>query len=445
MNTPIIEFVKKYNKIGFSRLHMPAHKGKKMLGAEHLDITEIDGADVLYSGNGIISESEKNVAELFGAAATYYSTEGSTLSIKAMLAVIAQGVTGRNPFILAARNVHKSFVYGCALLDIRVEWLYGEAGSLCECRITPQILENALKSLEQKPDAVYVTSPDYLGNILDISGLSGVCERYGVPLLVDNAHGAYLRFLSPSQHPIDLGAAMCADSAHKTLPVLTGGGYLHISKRYKKFTQIAPSQMQLFASTSPSYLILQSLDLCNKYLAEGYNRRLAACIERVEGIKNRLTENGMTVIGGEPLKITVDAAKGGYTGKEIADILRQNKIEPEFYDGTHIVLMLSPENTARDFTRLKKAFGTVKARGAVCDEAFGIPKGERAVSIRSAVLAASEVVPVDNSIGRVCAAPAVSCPPAIPIVISGERITAEAVKIMQSYKIKNVEVIKNAN
>ena len=242
---------------------MPGHKGRGSLGIEAFDITEISGADVLYSPSGIIAESEENATELFGTAHSFYSTEGSTLAIKAMLKLVTNGtVQGERPLILAGRNAHKAFIFAAALLDFDIEWLFGEEGShICECKITPAALDEALQKKKRLPAAIYITSPDYLGNIADIRGLSEVADRYGIPLLVDNAHGAYLKFLEPSMHPIDLGASMCADSAHKTLPVLTGGAYLHIAKKAERFVDGARGALSLFASTSPSYLILQSLTL----------------------------------------------------------------------------------------------------------------------------------------------------------------------------------------
>ena len=192
-----------------SRLHMPAHKGNSLLGCENLDITEIAGADVLYSANGIIDESENNATALFGTQHTFYSTEGSTLAIKAMLAIIKKNTHG-NTKILAARNVHKAFVYACGLLDINVEWIYPEEHEhLCDCDVTPNILRAKLRSLTELPCALYVTSPTYLGKMLDIEGLSAVCKEFGIYLLVDNAHGAYLAFEKPSAHPIALGADIC--------------------------------------------------------------------------------------------------------------------------------------------------------------------------------------------------------------------------------------------
>ena len=215
MKTPIVDFVKGYREAGPSRFHMPGHKGRTFLGCEALDITEISGADVLYHADGIIAESEENATALFGTAHTFYSAEGSTLAIKAMLALATERKSGERPLVLAGRNAHKAFIYGAALLDLDVEWLYpAEGDHLCACEITPEMLRAALGSMAKKPNAVYITSPDNLGRVADIAGLSAVCREWHVPLLVDNAHGAYLGFLTPSQHPIALGAAMCCDSAH---------------------------------------------------------------------------------------------------------------------------------------------------------------------------------------------------------------------------------------
>ena len=142
MTTPIADFVKSYAQREISRFHMPGHKGKEMLGCERLDITEIDGADVLYSAGGIIDESECNASELFGTKHSFYSTEGSSLAIKAMLALIKKRTpAGKRTTVLAARNVHKAFIYACALLDIDAEWIYpSQFSHLCECNITPEEL-----------------------------------------------------------------------------------------------------------------------------------------------------------------------------------------------------------------------------------------------------------------------------------------------------------------
>ena len=193
MTTPIVDFVRNYAARDGGRFHMPGHKGKSFLGCEALDITEIAGADVLYAPSGVIAESEANATALFGTAHTYYSAEGSSLAIKAMLALASRG--RQNARILAARNVHKAFVYAAALLDLRVDWLAAEGGHIVTANITADNVRLALESADAPPDAVYVTSPDYLGNLLDIGGIAAVCRDFGVPLLLDNAHGAPFRSL----------------------------------------------------------------------------------------------------------------------------------------------------------------------------------------------------------------------------------------------------------
>ena len=144
------------------------------------------------------------------------------------MAALATG-QGRGRVIAAARNVHKSFVYAAALLGLEVLWLAGAGESHLSCRLEPAQVARALDAAPKKPAALYVTSPDYLGHMADLAALSKVCHDRGMLLLVDNAHGAYLTFLPKSLHPMDLGADLCCDSAHKTLPVLTGGAYLHIA------------------------------------------------------------------------------------------------------------------------------------------------------------------------------------------------------------------------
>ena len=443
MKTPVWEFVKTYTDKNGTRFHMPGHKGTGPLGCESLDITEVAGADALYEANGIIGESEKNATELFGSGRTIYSTEGSSQCIRAMLSLV---LTYRNPGcapeILAARNVHKAFVYGAGLLDCGTEWLWPEeTDSLCSCPISAELLEKKLSGMPRPPAAVYVTSPDYLGNLADIRGLAEVCHRHGTMLAVDNAHGAYLHFLEPSRHPLDLGADICCDSAHKTLPVLTGGAYLHLSKNTPdEMRAQAKNAMALFGSTSPSYLILSSLDLCNQYLSEEYEDRLAETAEKLENLKNSLREKGWEIPQTDPLRLTVRAPED-LTGTELADLLRRQNIECEYADPEFLVLMVTEQNRPEDFERLEKALSALKVRPA---EKKNLPlaRGERALSIRQALLAPREEVPAKEALGRICGAPTVACPPAIPIAVSGERIGNEALTLFNHYGIETVDVIK---
>ncbi len=447
IQTPIYDFVSDYQTKDMSRFHMPGHKGKKILGCEERDLTEIAGADDLLHAQGIIAESEHTASRLFGSACTVYSTEGSTLAVKTMIRLAMMCRPSRRFRILAARNVHSSFVHACALLDAEVEWLYEEeAGSLCRCLITPQKLRAALDTMEEKPDAFYVTSPDYLGNMADIRGLADVCHACGVMLLVDNAHGAYLRFLDRSMHPMDLGADMCCDSAHKTLPVLTGGAYLHISAgmtdTYGGLYHTAKKAMSLFASTSPSWLILQSLDLCNAYLASGFRSQLRDTCQKLKVLQEELVRSGVQTYLYEPLKLLIDCASLGMTGTHTAKYLREKQIECEYADRYDLVLMVTPFNDEHDLARLKDALIQLPGKNPARKREYPIlPVPKRACTIREAILAPSEIIPVQQAAGRICASPSVSCPPAVPIAVSGEILTEEIIHIMQWYGITEIDTV----
>ena len=443
MKTPICDFVKSYAARGDLRLHMPGHKGASFLGAEPFDITEIDGADVLYGASGIIRESEENAAALFGSGETVYSAEGSSLSIRAMLylAALYAKQTGRAPLVFAGRNAHRVFVTAAALLDLDVEWLFGE-GELLRCTVTPEALDGVLKTAEVLPAAVYITSPDYLGNVADIRGLAEVCHKHGVLLLVDNAHGAYLRFLPEDRHPMTQGADLCCDSAHKTLPVLTGGGYLHISKNAPALlAEAAENAMSLFASTSPSYLILQSLDEANRYLADGYCGRLAAFVAQVADLKQRLSAGGFSLVGDEPLKITIAAKSFGYRGSSLADILAAQGIVCEFSDPDYLVLMLTPEVGDDGLARLATALLAIEKRSPICEAAPRVPRPARVMRPREALLSASVTRDVSACVGHILASPTVSCPPAVPVVVCGERIDEDAAACFAYYGITKCSII----
>ena len=338
--------------------------------------------------------------------------------------------------------MHKAFVYAAALLDLEVVWLApeGDARSLCSCSITAETLERTLSGMDAPPCAVYVTSPDYLGGRADIAALAQVCHAHGTVLAVDNAHGAYLHFLPEPTHPLDLGADICCDSAHKTLNVLTGGAYLHISKNAPRgFAKNAKSAMALFGSTSPSYLIMASLDLCNRYLAENFSTQLTGCVEKLDALRRKLTQHGWQVEDTDPLRVTVNAP-GGVTGLALADRLRGHGVECEYADPEFLVFMATPSNTQEDFDRVVNALGINTAPAAV-RAPLPVAIGKQAVSIRQALFSPHETIPVSEGLGRICASPTVSCPPAIPIAVSGEVIGKEAMALFHHYGVETLDVL----
>lgn len=422
-------------------MHMPGHKGAGILGFEGMDLTEISGADELFAAEGIIKESEQNASSLFGCP-TYYSTQGSTLCIQTMCTILCQDAKskGKKPKILAGRNAHRSFIHAAALLDFDIEWLYGDSDYL-SCKINAKDLEKEI--VENHPTAIYLTNPDYLGNLLDIKALASVCKKHNVLLAIDNAHGAYLRFLEPSLHPIDLGADLCCDSAHKTLPVLTGGAYLHLSDSLNQvWKNDVKHFMEYFSSTSPSYLIMASLDAANDVLDRTFRKSLSECVRSVDLLKNTLVQHGYTILSGEPMKITISTKEFGYTGHEIADYLMECDIYPEFYDSDYIVLMPSPYNTKDDFERLEKCLCGIERKAILVNKPPKIEQSKKAMNVRQALFAPSMTVDVSKSLGKICSSVTVSCPPAILPVIPGEVISECSIEVMKYYGIETVRVVK---
>ena len=436
----IDEFVHSYAEGGTLRLHMPGHKGSEFTGCEPYDITEISGADYLYEAEGIIGQSEKQMSKAYGSGITLYSAEGSSQCIKTMLGLV-RAYRGELR-VLAGRNCHKAFLDGCALLGAEVSWLYPEQASpsLCSSFITASDVEKCLKMSDF--DCVYITSPDYLGFMCDISGIAEVCKRAGVLLCVDNAHGAYLKFVQRDMHPMSLGADMCCDSAHKTLPCLTGTAMLHLSEGCPDgLRREANRIMSVFGSTSPSYILLRSLDLASDALAcTDLPKRIRTACERTAECRERLSKVGFTLVGDEPMKLTVDALQSGLTGNELADRLRKAGIEPEYSDIRYTVLMPSSETRPEDFERVVRAFSEIGAGEPELTDMPGLLPCERAMSIREAMFSPVELVDTVQAVGRICARTITGCQPAVPIAVCGEVINESTARLMEYYSIKTVYV-----
>jgi arginine/lysine/ornithine decarboxylase len=413
IDTPIHDFLKSYSQSNFTRCHMPGHKGHGF----SRDITEIEGADSLYEAAGIIAESERIAAKLFGAKKTLYSCSGSTLAIQAMLTLLKpQG----GHTVAAFRNVHRSFVSACALLDFEVDWIYDEFPSVINA------------------DAMFVNSIDYYGNMRDIKKFAEICGE--TPLLVDNAHGAYLTLLGA--HPITQGASMCADSAHKTLPALTGAAYLHISDERFIKGRNAEAAMALFGTTSPSYLILESLDLCNRHIAEGKTE----AFEFVEALKRNLVQAGFPLRESDALRITVNAREYGYTGFEFSAELRKNKVECEYADENCTVLLFSTITSESETNAVFAACKKIEKKIPLKPVNYPVLKPEKAVSIREALFAETCVsLSLAEAAGKVCAEICAPCPPGVPLIMPGEIISTEAVELLKGFgvdRIKTMEVEK---
>ena len=231
---------------------------------------------------------------------------------------------------------------------------------------------------------------------------------------------------------------MTADSAHKTLPALTGAAYLHL--RDKSLFDRAKAAMFLFGSSSPSYLILDSLDLCNRFIEEKKSVAKAA-LENVSRLKDRLSEMGFVLRESDPMRITVDACAAGYSGDGLAELLREKGAECEMNDGQYVVLLFSVAQPEGDFKRLEEIFGSVAVGAPTQPPFYPVIKPERVMLPREAYFSRSETVPTEKAVGRICAGVVSPCPPCVPVVMPGEIISEGGAGLLKKFGIMEIRVV----
>lgn len=444
--TPLVEAVRAYQARRLSPFHMPGHKGKALFCAGlpwEWDITEVEGVDSLYQAAGPIARAEARYARLYGARASLLSAGGATLCIQAMLRL----AVGPGEVVIASRSIHSSAVGAMALLGAVPHWIWpnqAEMDTGLPGVALPVTTGQISAALDRCPGAaaVYLTSPDYFGQLSDIGGAAALCRDRGIPLLVDNAHGAHLAFLpGGSRHPIALGASLSADSLHKTLPVLTGGALLHVGE--DRFVPGAKGAMALFGSTSPSYPIMLSADGALDYVENDLPRLLPPVLDQVAALGELAARQGFAQpLGRDPMRLTIGYAPLGWRDGEFGAYLRQKGIEPEFLGGGVCVLMASPQNSREDFCRLERALADCGPKGPSLEPGGLLPPTQARLTLREALFAPSQVIPVEEAVGRTAAAVCSACPPGIPVAVPGEILTQAAVCLLKNSGVPAVSVVK---
>jgi arginine/lysine/ornithine decarboxylase len=226
------------------------------------------------------------------------------------------------------------------------------------------------------------------------------------------------------------------------LPALTGAAVLHTSR--EEYVPLLKQTMSLFGSTSPSYLIMASLDLCNRYIAEGIRGDIAAALPRLAELKSSFAGR-LLFAEGDPFHITVRTAESGFCGTELADLLRSSGVECEYADDELLVLLMSPFSDECDFRRLRTALESAVSGASVREKVhrdIRVKLPRMACAIREAAFAPAEEIAVEKAEGRVCASVKVPCPPAVPIAVSGEMIDRDCIEIFRQYGIKTVLVVR---
>lgn len=441
-DAPLYQTLRRYVGRGMSSFHTPGHKNSvEILPLDiSFDLTELPDTDSLFECEGAIRQSEVKAAELFGAKYTAVSAGGCTLAIQGMLAAF----TNIGDTVIFSRNIHRSAINSAILLGLNPKWIMhrNDGGLGLTGRIHADDVRDVL-TLNPNAAAVYITSPDYYGCMSDISAISSVCREFGVPLLVDNAHGTHL--IAFGKHPIQLGASCSACSAHKTLPVITGGAWLNCNDLCA--AQKIKWAMALFGSTSPPYPTMASLDIARAWMQAEGTARFAELAETVADLRECALRVGFELPKGEcdPVRLTLLTQCVGMTGDEAAEYFRDCGVECEHSDHSAVIFILTPFNTTQDILRLRNSileFPTKQPQEDWMNEMRLDKLPECAMSPREVLMHQSEIVLTEQAEGRIAAEAACPCPPGVPVIMPGEIIDRDSIKILLGTRINQINVLK---
>lgn len=442
----IYESLKENAESGIYPMHMPGHKRNgeflKMVNPYTIDITEIDGFDDLHVPEGIILEAMEKGKALYSSRRCYLLVNGSTCGIlSAICACVPKG--GK---LIAARNCHKSVYNAMALTECESVFLMPETDGKCGicAGITPYQVE---KALSENPDAsaVMITSPTYEGVVSDIEGISRATKKYGVPLIVDEAHGAHFGF-SPlfPKSAVSQGADIVIQSLHKTLPAFTQSAVLHICTKFGESFPVK-RYLSIFQSSSPSYILMAGMDRCFDILQkEGaelfglYEKRLASFYSAAKSLKVLKVLPGEYPAGfmRDMGKIVIDLSSSSLTGGDFSKLLLEKyKIQLEMASSGYAIAMTSICDTDEGFKRLLEALAEIdfslKKSGERKLFAPLPAKVERVFKISQALSAPSNSIDFKSAEGRVSGEFIYAYPPGIPIAAPGERFTASVLSSIE--------------
>ena len=467
--------------------HMPGHKRREIPDGipggfpdpYGIDITEIDGFDNLHHAEGILKDAMETVAAIYGADRSWYLVNGSTCGI--LSAVFAATENGGK--ILTARNCHKAVYHAICLNRLEAEYLYPE--EITEFGINGGIrAEDVRKALEKdamrcagnsgdvrgkitKIQAVLITSPTYEGVVSDIRAITDAAHEYGIPLIVDEAHGAHLEYAdqchSFPKSALEYGADIVIQSLHKTLPCFTQTAILHVKGKLVDQDRVS-RYLSMFQTSSPSYLFMAGMERCIRYMdGDGrnemirYEKRLERFMERMEGLQvlevldREICGKYRTVAGWDPSKIVVSTMRAeDFHGEELAETLRRKyHLEMEMTAPEYVIAMTSLMDTEEGFERLGTALleidGALRRRtesGRKEKAASETPEGlesklshpVRRMLICEAMDADTERTAFQDTVGKVSAEFVYLYPPGIPIIAPGEVFTDAIVEKIMAYK-----------
>ena len=435
-----------YNKSDYYGFHMPGHKrNEKMFGTRlpyGIDITEIDGFDDLHHAETLIKDQEERAARLYKAEETHFLVNGSTIGI--LSAIL--GVTNRGDKILVARNCHKSVYNAMELNGLRPIYIYPEYEK--DLQINGEVSGEKIEILlNENPDvkAVMIVSPTYDGVLSDVEKIAQIVHKRGIPLIVDEAHGAHFGFhpYFPENSNVK-GADIVIHSVHKTLPSLTQTALIHINGEIVDREKVR-KYLHMLQSSSPSYILMASIDRCMELLeSEGdtlfelYAQRIDVLRTELQGLKH------LEILQTEQFdrsKFLISVKKTGITSKKLADILLHTyHLQMEMTGGTYVLAMTALGDTKEGFERLKRALFEIdqslsdeKQEDYLPVELPKLPLVYTNEEIERKKCGNEELILWKASIGRISTEYAYVYPPGIPLIVPGEQITQEAIQVLALY------------
>lgn len=435
-----------YNKSDYYGFHMPGHKrNEKMFGTRlpyGIDITEIDGFDDLHHAETLIKDQEERAARLYKAEETHFLVNGSTVGI--LSAIL--GVTNRGDKILVARNCHKSVYNAMELNGLRPIYIYPEYEK--DLQINGEVSGEKIEILlNENPDvkAVMIVSPTYDGVLSNVEKIAQIVHKRGIPLIVDEAHGAHFGFhpYFPENSNVK-GADIVIHSVHKTLPSLTQTALIHINGEIVDREKVR-KYLHMLQSSSPSYILMASIDRCMELLeSEGdtlfelYAQRIDVLRTELQGLKH------LEIVQTEQFdrsKFLISVKKTGITSKKLADILLHTyHLQMEMTGGTYVLAMTALGDTKEGFERLKRALFEIdqslsdeKQEDYLPVELPKLPLVCTNEEIERKKCGNEELILWKASIGRISTEYAYVYPPGIPLIVPGEQITQEAIQVLALY------------
>ncbi|WP_316273850.1 aminotransferase class I/II-fold pyridoxal phosphate-dependent enzyme [Bacillus halotolerans] len=447
MNTPLYHALIQHARRNSHSFHVPGHHNGDVFFDEAktiynplltIDLTELSGLDDLHHPSGVIKEAQDLVSQLYGSAESFFLVNGTTVGNLAMiLSVCDPGDT-----ILIQRNCHKSVFHAVDLAGAEPVYLAPDIDEIMHVptHVSLGTIKEALKAYPNAKGLV-LTNPTYYGHSADLSEIISEAHQYGIPVLVDEAHGAHFVLGEPfPASALQMGADIVVQSAHKTLPAMTMGSYLHLNSNKIERNRVA-DYLNRLQSSSPSYPIMASLDLARAYLQHMIEeQKLPDVLQHIQSIKQTFDSLGYAEavepanqrITTDPLKLTI-RSKCGHSGFTLQKILERVNIFTELADENQVLLVLPLGGKQRiDSETIKKIDQEIEKTPS--DEMNVSPEWEAqpitVMPYPKKVLNTlqKEYVGFDKAAGRLNAEDVIPYPPGIPMIMAGERITRESVQ-----------------